>query len=183
LWRIVASIDKIPSKIRKLWTGHDIYLQIDNVDLEWASATLTLEVGVWLLRMTHCLIIKIICARIFQIPLINKKIKAYTYTCTVQVSVTCTPEEHAHWLAHFAGVYLLWRQRRGKRQKYHIQMLIHWLLFFLGFILWQQETCFYVWIWYKRERASKHSAIWFILGVYTLRTNQFASCFDAFSIT
>jgi hypothetical protein len=49
LWTIVASIYKIPSKIRKLWTGHNIYPQIDNVDLEWASATLTMEVGVWLL--------------------------------------------------------------------------------------------------------------------------------------
>jgi hypothetical protein len=38
LWTIVVSIYKIPSKLRKLWTGHDI----DNVDLEWASATLTL---------------------------------------------------------------------------------------------------------------------------------------------
>jgi hypothetical protein len=32
------------------------------------------------------------------------------------------------WLI-FAGVYILWRQRKGKRQKYHIQMLVHWLLF------------------------------------------------------
>jgi hypothetical protein len=32
------------------------------------------------------------------------------------------------WLI-FAGVYLLRRQRNGKRQKYHVQMLVHWLLF------------------------------------------------------
>jgi hypothetical protein len=38
--------------------------------------------------------------------------------------------------------------------------------FFWGFILWQQGTCFYVWLWYKIERRSKHSAIWFILGGY-----------------
>jgi hypothetical protein len=46
----------------------------------------------------------------------------------VQVLVTHTPE-CAHWLAHFDGVYLLWRKRKGKRQTYHIQMLVHWLLF------------------------------------------------------
>jgi hypothetical protein len=45
----------------------------------------------------------------------------------VQVSVTRTPD-HARGLAHFAGVYLLWRQRKGKRKKY-IQMLVHLLLF------------------------------------------------------
>jgi hypothetical protein len=33
LWTIVASIYKIPSKIRKLWTRHNIYPQIDNFDL------------------------------------------------------------------------------------------------------------------------------------------------------
>jgi hypothetical protein len=42
LWQVFT---KSLSKIRKLWTRHDIYPQIDNVDLEWASATLTLEVG------------------------------------------------------------------------------------------------------------------------------------------
>jgi hypothetical protein len=46
----------------------------------------------------------------------------------VQVSVTRTTE-HAHWLAHFAGVYLLWRQIKGMRQKYHIQVLVHWFFF------------------------------------------------------
>jgi hypothetical protein len=33
------------------------------------------------------------------------------------------------------------------------------VLFLRGFILWQQGTCFYVCLWYKRERISKHSAI------------------------
>jgi hypothetical protein len=74
LLTIAASIYKIPSKIRKLWTGHVINPQIDSVDLEWASATLTLEVEVWLLSMTHRLIITNICAKLFQIPLINDKV-------------------------------------------------------------------------------------------------------------
>jgi hypothetical protein len=38
--------------------------------------------------------------------------------------------------------------------------------FFKGFILWHQGTCLYFWLWYKRERTSKHSAIWLILGGY-----------------
>jgi hypothetical protein len=42
---------------------------------------------------------------------------------------------------------------------------------FIGYILWSfilryQGTCFYVWLWYKNERTSKHSTIWFILGGY-----------------
>jgi hypothetical protein len=76
-----ASIYKIPSKIRKLWTGHDIYPQKDNVDLDRASATLTLEVGVWLLRTKHRLIITNICAKLFQIPLINDKVMVRTRKC------------------------------------------------------------------------------------------------------
>ena len=51
------------------------------VDLEWASATLTLEVGVWLLRMTHRLIIINICAKLFQIPFINDKVMDRTRKC------------------------------------------------------------------------------------------------------
>jgi hypothetical protein len=35
---------------------------------------MTLEVGVWLLSMTHCLIITNICAKLFQISLINDKL-------------------------------------------------------------------------------------------------------------
>jgi hypothetical protein len=46
----------------------------------------------------------------------------------VQVLVTRTPQ-HSHWLVQFAGVYLLWRQRKETRQKYDIQMLVHWYLF------------------------------------------------------
>jgi hypothetical protein len=38
-----------------------------------------------------------------------------------------------------------------------VRSLVH---FCRGFILWQQGTCFYVWLWYKRERTPKHSAIW-----------------------
>jgi hypothetical protein len=81
LWTIVASIYKIPSKIRKILTRHDINHQIDNVDLEWEGATLTMEVAVWLLRMTHCLIITNICAKLIQIYLINDKVMNRTRKC------------------------------------------------------------------------------------------------------
>jgi hypothetical protein len=46
----------------------------------------------------------------------------------VQVSVTALQSMPVHWLI-FEGVYLLWRQRKERRQKYYIQMLFHWLLF------------------------------------------------------
>jgi hypothetical protein len=49
---------------------------------EWVSATLTLEVGVWLLRMTHRLIIINICATLFQIPFINDKVMDRTRKLT-----------------------------------------------------------------------------------------------------
>jgi hypothetical protein len=42
---------------------------------------LTLEVGVWLLRMTHRLIITNVCAKLFQIPLINDKVMDRTRKC------------------------------------------------------------------------------------------------------
>jgi hypothetical protein len=70
-----------------------------NGDLEWASATSTLEVGVWLLRMTHRLIIINICDKLFQIPLINDKLwtghEIYPVTDYVNIlppSVTLTLE-------------------------------------------------------------------------------------------
>jgi hypothetical protein len=43
--------------------------------------TLTLEVGVWLLCMTHRLIIINICAKLFQIPFINDKVMDRTRKC------------------------------------------------------------------------------------------------------
>jgi hypothetical protein len=49
-------------------------------------------------------------------------------------------------------------------------------------ILTTSNVFFYIWLWYKRERTSKHSAIWFILRATTCtppRTNQIASWFDA----
>jgi hypothetical protein len=61
------------------------------------------------------------------------QVKSYTYTCTVG-KLVCRYELPAlqsmttDWLI-FAMIYLLWRQRKGKGQKYHIQMLIQWFLF------------------------------------------------------
>jgi hypothetical protein len=43
--------------------------------------TLTMEVGVWLLGMTHRLIITNICAKLFQIPLINDTVMDRTRKC------------------------------------------------------------------------------------------------------
>jgi hypothetical protein len=54
----------------------------------------------------------------------------YSPLTGVHVLVTRTPEHAIDWLI-FAWVYLLWLKRKGKRQKYHIQMLVH-LLFFPG---------------------------------------------------
>jgi hypothetical protein len=62
-------------------TGFDIYPQIDNVDIKSQGVTLTLEVGVRLLRMTHNLIISITCAKLLQIPLINDIEIKWTRKC------------------------------------------------------------------------------------------------------
>jgi hypothetical protein len=58
------------------------------------------------------------------------RVKLYTFIYMhsaltwVQVSVTRTPE-YAHWLARFClGLLIV-----TERQKYNIQMLVHWLLF------------------------------------------------------
>jgi hypothetical protein len=107
LWTIVASIYKIPSKIRK-WTGHDIYPQIDNVDLEWASATLTLEVGVWLLGMTHRLITTNICAKLFQIPLINDKVMDQTRKCDRRMDRRTEPISISPFFLRKGGGQLHW---------------------------------------------------------------------------
>ena len=83
----------------------------------------------------------------------------------VQVLVTRTPE-HAHWLAHFCwGLHIVTAEKgKATEMSYSdVRSLVH---FCRGFILWQQGTCFYVWLWYKRERTPKHSAIWLILGGY-----------------
>jgi hypothetical protein len=73
LWRVFTKSIQSPFKDKNVMAGHDILPQIDNVGLEWASATLTLEVGVWLSRITHRFIITNICPKLFQIPLIDDK--------------------------------------------------------------------------------------------------------------
>jgi hypothetical protein len=100
----------------------------------------------------------------------------------VHVLVTHTPE-HANWLAYFYWSLLIVTAEKGQATEISYWDARSLVIFFRGFILWQQETCFCVWLWYKRERTSKHSAIWLILGATPSRTNQIASCFDALSIT
>jgi hypothetical protein len=91
-----------------------------------------------------------------------------TWATGVQVLFTRTPE-HAHWLVHFCLPidwfifclgYLLWRQSKKTRQKYDIQMLVHWVLF-SGVSYYDNKD---MWLRYKRERTPKHSAIWLILN-------------------
>jgi hypothetical protein len=87
----------------------------------------------------------------------------------VQVLVTRTPE-HAHWLVHFCGSFLLGFTycdgRETKRDRNMIFKCSFIGYFFLGFHIVKQGTRFYVWLWYKSERTPKHSAIWLILGGY-----------------
>jgi hypothetical protein len=83
----------------------------------------------------------------------------------VRVLVIRTPE-HAHWLAHFCWGLHIVTADKGKATEMSnsdVRSLVH---FCRGFILWHQGTCFYVWLWYKKERTPKHSAIWLILGGY-----------------
>jgi hypothetical protein len=93
----------------------------------------------------------------------------YIYMCSaltgVQVLVTRTPE-HAHWLVHFCWGLLIVAAEKGKMTEMSDSDARSLVTFFKGFILWQQGMCFYVWLWYKREKTSKHSATWFILGGY-----------------
>jgi hypothetical protein len=87
------------------------------------------------------------CIIFWDLSVKNVRVKSYVYIYMhsaltgVQVLVTRTPEQPIDWLI-IAGVYKLWLQRKGKRYKYYIQMLVHWFLFCLGFIFWQQGTCF-----------------------------------------
>jgi hypothetical protein len=74
--------------------------------------------------------------------------------------------------AFFRDSYFLVTAEKGKATEISYSDARSLVTFFWGFMLWQQGTCFYAWLWYKRGRTSKHSAIWFI-----------ASCFDALSIT
>jgi hypothetical protein len=97
------------------------------------------------------------------------RVKSYTYTCTVRACPL---------IGVFCRGLLIVTAEKGKATEISYSDAHSLVHFFWGFILWQQGTCFYVWLWYKRERTSKHSAIWLILG-----TNQIASCFDALSIT
>jgi hypothetical protein len=56
--------------MKKFYIGHNIYPLKDYVNFLPRNVTLTLEVGMQVLRMTHCLIIVNICAKCFQNPLI-----------------------------------------------------------------------------------------------------------------
>jgi hypothetical protein len=89
----------------------------------------------------------------------------YSALTGVRVLVTRTPER-AHWLVHFCWGLHIVTEEKGKAIEISYSDARSLVTFSRGFILWQHGTCFYVWLWYKRERTPKHSAIWFILGGY-----------------
>ena len=60
--------------MKKFYIEHNIYPLKDYVNFLPRNVTLTLEVGMQVLRLTHCLIIVNICAKCFQNPLIYKKV-------------------------------------------------------------------------------------------------------------
>jgi hypothetical protein len=60
--------------MKKLWTGHKIYPITDDVNFSSLSVTFTLDVGLQVLRMTHCLIIVTNCDKYFQNPMIFEKV-------------------------------------------------------------------------------------------------------------
>jgi hypothetical protein len=124
------------------------------------------------------------------------RVKSYVYIYMysaltwMQILVTCTPE-HAHRMPIFSGVYLLWRQRKGKRYKYHSYSDARSLVtFFWGVILWQQETrLFFTMIQKKREHQNTRQSDFYSggggsgVGTSPSRTNHISSCFDTLSIT
>jgi hypothetical protein len=59
----------------------------------------------------------------------------------VQVLVTRTPE-HAQWLVHFWWGLLVVTTKKRKATEISYQMLVHWLLFSCGFILWHWDCDF-----------------------------------------
>jgi hypothetical protein len=72
--------------------------------------------------------------------------------------------ERDHWLTHFFWGLLSVTAEKGTAIE--ISDARSLVFFSWNYILWPQGTCFYVWLWYKRERTSKHSAIWSIHGGY-----------------
>jgi hypothetical protein len=117
------------------------------------------------------------------------RIKSYTYTWTVQVLVNWSAGisyRHSRacpLIGSFLLKLLIVTAEKAKATEVSYLDACSLVTFLRGFILGQQGTCFCVWLWYKRERTSKHLAIWLILGVTLPRTNQIASCFNALSIT
>jgi hypothetical protein len=69
-------------------------------------------------------------------------------------------------LVHFCRGLHIVTTEKGKGAELSYSNARSLVIFFWGFILWQHGTCCHVWLWYKRERTPKHSAIWFRLGGY-----------------
>jgi hypothetical protein len=80
----------------------------------------------------------------------------------------------------FAGVYILGRQRKGKGQKYHIQMLVHWFIF-SGVSYYDNRERAVMFDYDTKEK--EHQNTWQSDLCTPPRTNQIASCFGALSIT
>jgi hypothetical protein len=93
------------------------------------------------------------------------RVKSYTNTCTVRLL-----ECRYKWPAlHIMSIdWLIFdcdgREKESKEISYSNACSL--FTFFGGFILWQHRSCFCAWLCYKRERKSKHSATWLILGDY-----------------
>jgi hypothetical protein len=71
---ICAKYFQNPLIYEKLWTWHKIYPKTDYVNIWPPSVTLTLEVGDWWLRMSHCLIFLNNYGKYLQNPFNDKKV-------------------------------------------------------------------------------------------------------------
>jgi hypothetical protein len=86
------------------------------------------------------------------------------------------------WLI-FAEVYLLWLQRKGKRQKYHIQMLGH-LLLFSGVSYCDNRERVVMFDYDTKEKKHQNTRQSDLYSeAKPPRTNRIASCFGVLSFT
>ena len=71
---------QIPPCITKLWVGHEQVSLKSMHKIEVRTVILTFDLATWFLFMTHCLVMMIICAKLFSNPMMHNKVMGWTGT-------------------------------------------------------------------------------------------------------
>ena len=83
---IIVKLFLNPTMHNKVWVGHEQVSLKSMHKVLVRTVTLTFDLATWFLIMTHCLVMRIICAKLFLNPTMHNKIMGRTRTGSTEVN-------------------------------------------------------------------------------------------------